>query len=266
MAARLNNKIACLSALTDRGAKRFEQVLAKAARTPVEQVRVQIAAIAASEDCVPIKSSQDVNVEMFPELATREATAVWVDELLTSAGVAAGPGSGSEGLFSWLAMVALPSLCRRNKSGRLAVLELHRYVQSRRAGDFYRHLVSGPYWMRQLHGEHACIFLCQEAYIMPDVQEQMVSRPWIRESRAAVEVVDRLYWDGDTGAPKSGWTSTVRVKNPPPGTDRTQPRPGTLRALEVFLAQLQCTHDIQNMTSEQLIKLLPDEFRPWLDS
>lgn len=246
--------------------KRFKRVLSTASGKPIKHVKQSIHGITLSEtSCIPLETSREVEVELFPELTTRDSTAAWLDGLLEGSGITAAPGTGSEGLFSWLAMIALPSLCGRNKSGRLSVKDLERYAQTREASGFYRHLVSGPYWFKRHHGLHARVFLGQLAHEMPDVQEQVVSRPWFRESKAAIEVVDRLYWDEANSGPKPGYTATIRVEDPPPGTAKTQPRPGTLRALETFLSQLQCTYDLQTMTAEQVLALLPDQFGPWLE-
>jgi len=252
-----------LAALTDEGVKQFKLVLAKAPSMDLKAVQESLARIASSP-----KLSRPVGrptmVDMFPTLTTRGDTATWAKRLLLESGIHAGPGTGTEGVFSWLALAALPSLCKRNRSGRLSVKDLERYIQTKEARGFYRHLVSGPYWFEARHGMRSRLFLCQAAHEMPEVQEQIVSRPWLRESGAVIELADRLYWDEKAGRPKDGFTATDRGLPPEPGMAKTRPRAGTLRAFEALLGQLQCTHDLQTMSADQLQKRLPAEFGPWL--
>ena len=99
---------------------------------------------------------------------------------------------------------------------------------------------------------------------MPDVQEQIVSRYWLSESAGVMEVIDRLYWDVEKSAPKDGFTMTHRVNDPPRGMPTAIPQPGTLRALESILGQMQCTHDLQTMSADQILERLPAEFDAWL--
>jgi hypothetical protein len=100
---------------------------------------------------------------------------------------------------------------------------------------------------------------------MPEVVEQIVSRPALIDSPGVVELIDRLYWDESRNAPKEGFTATTRLKEPPPGYAKALPNPGTLRALEGTLGQLLCTYDLRSMSAEQIISKLPAEFDPWLN-
>jgi hypothetical protein len=44
---------------------------------------------------------------------------------------------------------------------------------------------------------------------------------------------------------------------------KTVPDPGTLRALEMTLAQLQCNYDLRSMGAAQILEKLPAEFEAW---
>ena len=254
-----------LAELTENGLRQFEKLIVTAPRLSVQQVEENVIRIASSHALSrPVVGG--VDVALFPDLSTRLDTAQWVDGLLAGVDLEVGPATGAEQLFSWLAMIALPQLCKRSKAGRLSVKDAERYIQGRKERDFYRHLVSGPYWMHKRFGQFSRLFLCQPAFIMPEVQEQIVSRRWLRESDSVIEVLHRLYWDEDAEHAKADFTATDRTSDPKPGMGKTIPRPGTLRALEVFLGQLQCTHDLQSMTVRQLLEMLPAEFDLWLKS
>ena len=100
---------------------------------------------------------------------------------------------------------------------------------------------------------------------MPDVVEQIVSRPALIDSLGVIELMDRLYWDEAKNAPKESFTATTRIDNPPPGYAKTSPNPGTLRAFEWSLGQIQCTYDLRSMSAGQIMEKLPAEFDSWLD-
>lgn len=254
-----------LSALTTNGVAEFKKLIASAPSLSVKEVEKGILEIAGgSKSAEVVKKS--VTVPVFPQLDTRHNTAELVASVLSKAKIDAGPSTGHELMFSWLALMFLPSLCKRNNQGSLETGKMYRYVLTRSTSDFYRHLVACPYWLLHRYGESARIFLCQKAHIMPDVVEQVVSRPTLINSDGVIELIDRLYWDKSAGAPRDGFTSTERIENPPPGYAKTSPDPGTLRALEWTLGQLQCTYDLRSMSADQIMSHLPAEFSEWAAS
>lgn len=252
-----------LSALTPSGIDAFRILIGAAPGLEITAVQKKVLEIAGGATTATVVNSS-VNVPVAPSLATRQDTAKLVSNLLANAGIEAGPSSGHDSLFSWLALVFFSSLCKRTKSGAIDAGERHRYVLSRSTSDFYRHLVACPYWLLKQHGKSARIFLSQEAYVMPDVVEQIVSRPALIDSKGVVEVINHLYWDESLNRPKKGFTTTKRLKgDPPPGFAKSSPAPGTLRALEWTLGQLQCTYDLRSMTAGEILAKLPEEFDSW---
>jgi endonuclease III len=70
--------------------------------------------------------------------------------------------------------------------------------------------------------------------------------------RGIGELVDMLYRDPATGKQKSGAVDSHVI------------RAGNLsNRLPARIRQLEVTHDLTNLTAEQLLKLLGDEFRQW---
>lgn len=252
-----------LSQLTRTGLEQFRKLVAGAPGMTIEALEQNILEVAGGAKTARIVS-EATSVPVFPELETRQCTAEIVADILNRAGVEAGPSSGHDAMFSWLALVFLPSLCRRTQSGTVSTGKMYRYVLTRSTSDFYRHLVACPYWLFRRYGNYARIFLAQEAYVMPDVVEQIASRPALIDSQGVVELIDSFYWDDENARPKEGFTATTRMSDPPPGYAKTSPNPGTLRALEWTLGQLQCTHDLRSMSAERIKEKLPSEFSSWL--
>lgn len=251
-----------LSSLTRQGIAQFRKLISTAPSISLSELERNILEIAGGASSAEVVDA-DTMVTVFPSLESRLQTARTVTEVLNEAGVNAGPASGHDSLFSWLALVFLPSLCRRTKSGTADTGKMYRYVLSRSSSDFYRHLVACPYWLYRRYGTTARIFLVQEAYVMPDVVEQIASRPSLIDSPGVVRLIDRLYWDNKTDSPVEGFTTTTRLESPPPGYAKASPNSGTLRALEWTLGQLQCTYDLRSMSADQIMAKLPKEFRDW---
>lgn len=252
-----------ISELTPAGLQELRAVVSAAPGLSIPELKRRLTRLA-GETAMSQVLDEKVRVPVFPELETRHDTAALVRKVLDGAGIQAGPSQTRESVFAWLAAVFLPALCRRTSAGSCAPGNLSRYIPTRSSRDFYRNLVAGPYWLLEKHGNHARIFLSQEAYVMPDVVEQIASRPALIESPAVVEVIDRLYWDTGADRPKRGFTSTERAPKGTPAWPRKVPSPGTLRALELVLSNLQCTFDLRSMTADQILVKLPNEFKPWL--
>ena len=255
-----------LSRFSSTGLSDFKRLLGRASSMSAMDVEEKLFGILGSKSASRVVA-KDVSVPIFTELDTRHDTAVKTQELLTAAGIKATMQSGHDTLFAWLAAAFLPSLCGRTSSDSLKVGATHRYVLSRSSSEMYRHLVACPYWLLETHGKTSRIFLSQNASIMPDVVEQIVSRPWLIDSKGVVEVIDRLYWDDAKKAPKPKYTSTTPAEGEPlPGYAKKPPIPGSLRALESVLGQLQCTYDLRSMNSDDILDKLPPEFNSWLKS
>ncbi len=249
-----------LSQLTQSGVKAFEKLLADAPSLSARDVQQEIEHIVRDASMSKVVSPS-IQVPIMPSCATRADVAHLVTQLMAKLGRGFAPGD--EPMHSWLALAWLPALCK-TKGGRIMPGEMARYLLSSHSSDFWRHLVACPFWLMQRHGAKARIFLCQAAYTMPDVVEQVASRPWLIESSGVVEVIDRLYWNEVESRPKDGFTATRRIADPPPGMGKAVPEPGTLRALDMVLAQVQCNFDLRSMSADQIIEKLPSEFTPWL--
>lgn len=246
-----------LCSLTGPGVEMFRQLLADAPSQNIVEVQKQIAKICKDSTLCKVEDAS-IYVDPSKQLATRLDVATYMAAIFKGKKIQAGPGEANEQMFTWIAMVLLPHLCRRTKADKLAVKGAERYILSRSSRDFYRHLVAFPYWIYRRFGDDAIMYLANPAYELPNVVEQFASRPWLINSQGVAQVLKRLYWDDRTKKPKDGYAR--ELKSP------RKPAPGTMLALEMTLSQMQCTYDLQSMTVNQLVTKFgkPSEFDAFL--
>ena len=150
------------------------------------------------------------------------------------------------GMWSWLAAFYFDCLCPLQDSRRVPRADDH-YIPAQHAWRYYRLLLLGPVGIYLTHGEHARILLAKPAHVHGDLAEQFTSRQDFAQNRGLVAVLDLLYWDVSKGRLKTG-------------SRPNQPKPGTLRRFIAVAQQLDLTYDLQSMSGEQILELLPDEF------
>jgi hypothetical protein len=134
------------------------------------------------------------------------------------------------GLWTWLSLYFFDQVCPATVGGRRDPGELVRR-------EFARVFLYGPL------PEHG------------DFSEQLASRMQIITNRALIEAVDRLYFDrtaNGVGRPKRGAL--------------TRSRPGNLRRLVAVIQQFDLTYDLYAMSADEIIRLLPKEFRRWSEN
>lgn len=155
-------------------------------------------------------------------------------------------------VWSWLAMRLLDILAPVGNRGR-TVREDARYLLQ--AGDYrktYRHLLAGPYFLFRAHADNPSAIrglLATGPDAPGEVYEQLASRKFLVTSRAVVTVATALYLDPATGKLRRGAGGAGA---------------GSPRRLSDVLQQFDKTYDMQNMTPEVLLELLPQEFRRFL--
>jgi hypothetical protein len=149
--------------------------------------------------------------------------------------------------WSWLAIQLFDVLCPV-VNGRRKVREDARYILLPQ--DFrkaHRHLLAGPFLLYLAHNDSPGSvrgLLATRPESPGEVYEQLASRKFLVTSGAVVTVATRLYLD-DGGALKRG-----------AGGDGA----GTPRRLGDVLQQFDKTYDLQAMSPETLLTLLPKEF------
>jgi hypothetical protein len=153
------------------------------------------------------------------------------------------------GLWAWLAMFYFDQLCPPESSGQRKPGERARWILA--VGDFrkyYRHLLAGPYRIYRAHRDNpsrAFALLCTPAHRPGDIAEQLASRQELVTNTGVMEAATTLYVDDETEKPKRGAAGRG---------------PGSARRLADVLNQFDVAWDLYSMETEDLIKILPDEF------
>jgi hypothetical protein len=158
------------------------------------------------------------------------------------------------GLWSWLALFYIDQLAPVRPDGRRQPREDYHYILAARGehaeGRYVnRHLVAGPFALFRYHGLNARVLLASEPHQHGEFIFDLAWRTDLISNRALVEAIDRLYFDPKRNAPKRGAT--------------TRTNPGNLRRLITVVQQLDFNYDLQGMTAEEILELLPKEFDQW---
>jgi hypothetical protein len=155
------------------------------------------------------------------------------------------------GFWSWLSAFYFDQVCPSSPSGVIRPYGDERYILNTEWNRFYRHLLAAPVMMYDYHRENGMILLYGRLYEMGDFIEQLMSRQDIAQNRELIKVANMLYWNPKESAPVAG----VRQK---------EHRPGTLRRLVDIIQQIDLTFDLYSMKSEEIIGILPREFRRFI--
>lgn len=155
-----------------------------------------------------------------------------------------------DGLWSWLALFYFDQLSPIGSDGKRRPREDYHYIPAKNGYQSDRHLLSGPYKLYALHGEHARLLL------FPPVHQHgrfIFDLGWRRElvlNRGLIEAIDLLYWNPRTRRPRRGAT--------------TGSNPGNLRRFITVIQQLDFNYDLFGMSGQEIVELLPEEFAAWV--
>lgn len=156
-------------------------------------------------------------------------------------------------LWSWLAAAYFDTLCPQLDDGSRKIESLDRYIlNTNQWNRYYRHLIASPLRLYHEIGDDnlSKIYLFGRANRHGDILEQLASRQEIATVKGILDAVIKLYWDKDRSRPKLGTTN--------------RNKPGNIRRLAgSVIPQFQMTYDLNSMTGEDILKLLPKEFDDW---
>ena len=166
-------------------------------------------------------------------------------------------GEHDVGLWSWLAAWHWDSICPLQESGHRRVLNLFHYVYGygfSTTQNQRRHLVAVAVRLYEL-APASNLLLETPFSTLPAVVKEVMGRLHLTRIRNLPELLDVLYWDVKNKRQKPGAVSPTVVA------------PGDLmHRLPARVKQLEMTYDLVDLTSDQLLNLLGDEFRQWADS
>lgn len=156
----------------------------------------------------------------------------------------------SENLWNWLSAFFIDSVCPKYESGYRKVNAIVRHIlQSEEWNRYYRHLLACPVRLYHELGEESEIILYGKAYEHGEHLEQLASHQQIASSSGIVEAAAQIYL-----------TKNNKFKT----GARGKKGPGIIRRFASdIIPQFQMTYDLNSMSGEEIVNLLPDEFDKW---
>ncbi len=193
----------------------------------------------------PFRDSLEVTRQ---PVATRRDAAILLVELLGDITV---PIADDYGLWSWLGMFFLPEMPPGPRTsddayvflGDESTTELRRAYQRR-----YRHMLRGAYLLFRQHDESAAFLLDRPISSFGTLEDRLFSDFRAFNSKGVVHLAIRLY-TREKDTLKRGYSD-----------DRT---PGSVRHLLRILNQMERVYDVYGMSSEALMRILPEDFSVW---
>ena len=235
--------------LNDRGLREFQAILGEARLgNPISEARTDVLE---SEQTSPQGLNVAVLVDSSIHFRDKRQLARYLDQKLRPSESDA--LSRDRGLWAWLSLYFLDTLCPLGQDGTRAVYsDWYYYIPSTDYRTYFRHLLYTPYVIyNSFQGSVGKCLLTGEPSIWGDVSEQIAARQEFITSRPVLEVIDSLYFDDSDGI--------GRVKT----GARTPNRSGGLRRLITFLQQIDATYDLYGMACGKILELLPAEFDEW---
>jgi hypothetical protein len=155
------------------------------------------------------------------------------------------------GMWTWLAVFYFDVLCPADGDGNRKIGADSRYILNGEEWDrIFRHLLAGPVMIYDLHHENSIILLYNPVNETGDFLAQLMGRQEIGTNVGVIEAAKILYWDPEKKRPKRG-------------SSAQEHKPGTLRRFVDVLQQFDLTYDLYSISGEELIQILPGEFKSW---
>lgn len=151
------------------------------------------------------------------------------------------------GLWAWLALLWFEQLAPIANGGR-KIGERARWLPERSGWRYYRHLVLGAYLVYETNHDNprrAMALLHNPPHTPGELVGQLAATQDVAQSKAAIGAATSLYFDMEKGRPKRGAGGSG---------------PGSPRRLRAVIDQFDRTFDLQSLTEQQLLAILPPEF------
>jgi len=229
-----------LRVMEKEGVNRFREYIHQL-KTGIENYRPDLNDEPFSTEFKPV-----IEVDESKMFASKLELAEYIFDLFFNAGINREDVIRNNGLWTWLAYIWFDQLTNNRKK----VLEFAKYLCSLDYTDYYRHLVACPYTIYSIHKrDNSKIFLNTEIYRHTDIIEQIASRQSFVSHTNIIEVFSTLYFEQNRQKAKSGAQS--------------RKRPGNIRRFVKVFQQFELTYDLYDMSPEQILDLLPEEFDRW---
>lgn len=161
-------------------------------------------------------------------------------------------GDDDRGLWTWLSAWHWDAVCPVRDDGRRKVLAPYNYIFGHQfVKRESQHLLAVGVRLFE-NAPNSRLLLDTPVNSLTSLVEQVSTRLAMTRIRGFFDLMDLLYFDPNTGRAKPGVVDARAI------------RPGDLRhRLPARIRQLEVTHDLTDLSAEQLLSLLGDEFRQW---
>jgi len=160
-------------------------------------------------------------------------------------------GDDDPGLWTWLSAWHWDVLCPVKKTGVRQPISVFYYVYAygiTRSKNQHLLAVSVKTWER---APQSNVMLASPVSTLTRAVHEISAHLSVARIKSVFDLIDVLYWDRKAARIKRGAVSST-------------PRSGDLRnRFFLRLAQLELTHDLTDLTAEQLLALLGAEFQAW---
>lgn len=232
-----------LHRLNANGIARFQNFLDSQDSTEPESFDMEL--LTSPEFAMPLAS--DYSIEETCDFSTRYEAAATLMEIANKSGLA--DVALDRGYWCWLSWLWFESLCPVGKDGRRKPGESARWILNLDWNRYYRHLLAGPWWIRQSHvddPERARALLCTPVAKPGELVAQVASRQGLVSNPGFVAMLTLLFYDSSIQKLRKG------VSGKGGG--------GNARRLATVIDQLDMIWDLYSAGSGDFIKLLPREF------
>lgn len=159
----------------------------------------------------------------------------------------------NKGLWSWLSALYFNNICPSDGNGKRKVNESAFYIlkDPKNYTKYYRHLLAYPCRLFSELGESSKIFLIGSFLKRGEITEQFGAYQEIALNKGILDAANILYWD----------ESSKNLKRGAAGKGG-----GSARRLVRVIRQYQMTYDLNSMSGNGIVDLLPNEFSKWKDN
>ena len=149
-------------------------------------------------------------------------------------------------MWAWLSLLYYDQLRQSIGKHGWKKASSARFIPVGASFRYYRHHVSGPFFLWRLYGDKAAVFIDGPANAWPDVNEQLLAVSAIASSESLIKTASLLYHSP---------TTKRSVKKGAGGKG-----PGSARRFREVFWQFYETYDLSSMSPEQILSILPKEF------
>lgn len=195
----------------------------------------------------------NLSVDLSMTFATRYEFGEYLTQLLSSEDHKALLSAQNDGLWDWITIAYFRQL------GRKMSKPWH-YAVTRRGhlGSLaYRHLARTTFEMYLRHGESSLVMLLADMGTWGDLSEQLTSRQKVANHRGYISAANAIYLREGKIVPKAA-SRPRSIKKRKVGDTMGR---GSVGRLAIAVDRLGRTFDTHNLSTNQMISLLPLEFR-----